>query len=357
MDAHDEKRMTFGEHLEELRSCVIKSLLGVVAIAAVALTYQHELYLFFTQPYEKARVSIRERTPPTARDLVLYATVDQARRVERLEQSFARQEEKLDALAEALRGLGAELPEGTERPEGGDGGDEAGSDGADSGLFDDEHPLGWGAPSADELDALVPDLGHDIGPLKSVKVTEGFMSHIKVALLTACLVAAPWVLFQLWTFIGAGLYLHERRVVLKVLPFSIVMFGLGLTFGYLVLVPVGLDFLLSYGSPELIEPTITVSSYLGLLFVLLFVMGMVFQIPLIMTVIGGLGVIDPVVFRKKRKYFLFGGIVAAALLTPPDYITQLLVAAPIFVLYELGILLAMAAYRSKKQKQAQEASA
>ena len=201
-----------------------------------------------------------------------------------------------------------------------------------------------------------PVTGSDIGPLKSIAVTESFLAHFKVALLTAALISAPWMLYQLWMFVGAGLYDRERAVILKIFPFSIVMFAAGMSFGFFVLVPVGLDFLLSYADPGVIESSITVGSYLSLLFVLLFVMGFVFQIPLVMTVTASVGLIRPQTFRKRRKAFILVAFLLAAMFTPPEYTTQILVAIPMVVLYEIGVLLAEWTVRRKERRLAAEAA-
>ena len=126
------------------------------------------------------------------------------------------------------------------------------------------------------------------------------------------------------------------------------MFAVGVIFAFQVLVPIGLGFLMGYGDPTVIEPSWTVSSYLSLLLVMLLLMGVVFQVPLVMTVLSRLGIVEPKTFRKKRRYFILGGFVGAAIITPPDPTTQLLVALPMMGLFELGIVLSMIAYRKRQ---------
>ncbi len=282
--------MTFAEHLEELRSRLIRCLLALFVAACVCLVFQRELLNFFIRPYNTARQSI------SARQAGGQPTQDSA----------------WSTLADLLESKGVLSEQDLE-----------------SWRESHEFP------------------GRDIGPLRSVQVTESFMAHLKAALLTAALLAAPMILYQMWKFIGAGLYPTERKALLRVLPFSMAMFAVGLFFGFYVLVPVSLDFLLAYGDPEVIDPEIRVGSYLSLLFVLLFVMGLIFQVPLVMTVLASVGALTAKTFRERRKYFLLGAVIMAAILTPPDYVTQLLVAAPLVVLYELGILLAWLAERRK----------
>lgn len=319
--------MTFAEHLEELRARIIRSLIALVVAAIGCLAFQDTLFEWAQRPYERARHSIRDRFPAHP-DSIHGRLGSHSRILARLEADRRAQTAVLLALVER-----AELPATPEL------------EAAKAALRDSfEHPI----------EVPVIDEGADIGPLKAIGTTEQFLSYVKVALLFASFLAAPYMLFQMWQFIGAGLYDHERKVVMQVFPFSVGMFLAGMAFGYTVLVPVGLEFLLSYGDPGLLEPSITSNSYLSLLFVMLFVMGFVFQIPLVMTVTSRMGLIEPETFRKKRKPFILGAFIAAAIMTPPDYTTQLLVGFPMLVLYEIGILLSV--YSAKRRRQAAESS-
>ena len=116
MSAVDEKRMTFSEHLEELRTCVIRALVGVFLVAVIALSFQTPLFDFFLGPYEKARVSIRERTPPVKRDLLLLATIDNARRIERHQEYFSELERRRLEVISALVESGTAVPDDLRKP-------------------------------------------------------------------------------------------------------------------------------------------------------------------------------------------------------------------------------------------------
>lgn len=318
--------MTFGQHLEELRSRLLRAILGFVVVAAATLLYQQELLKFYVGPYGNARESIRARTVESG-----DATADPQRPLN-LEE-IQRRVSALDGRLQAVRKADAPTP---------------------------PTPESRLARLEEEMAALVEVLapakapdgsrrgsGVDIGPLRSIHATEMFFAYLKAALLTAALVSAPFLLYQLWQFIAAGLYPGERSAVMRTLPMSVLLFAVGLAFGFLVLVPVALDFLLSYGDPEVVRAEITIGSYMSLMFVLLFVMGLVFQVPLVMTVVARMGLVQPSTFRKNRRYFIVGAFIAAALLTPPDYVTQLLVAIPMLVLFELGIYLSVIAARQR----------
>ncbi|MHC4945248.1 MAG: twin-arginine translocase subunit TatC [Planctomycetota bacterium] len=183
-----------------------------------------------------------------------------------------------------------------------------------------------------------------------IRPAEKFLFYLKVCFLAAIFVSAPIILYQMWRFIGAGLYRRERRSVMRIVPLSVVLFLMGMAFGYFVLFPIGMDFLVHFGDPDLFEPSITVNSYFGLFALLIIVMGFIFQTPLIMVVTTSVGMTTPTFFSSKRKYFVLGAFVMSALLTPPDWVTQTLLAGPLIVLFEIGILLSKGVRRRRRQR-------
>ena len=188
----------------------------------------------------------------------------------------------------------------------------------------------------------------DLGPLEYIGPTEGFIFYIKACFFSAVFLAGPWILFQLWGFIAAGLYKAERKRVMKVLPLSIVLFIAGMSFGYFLLFPLGLEFLLNFAKKETAVPSITVSKYFSLFTLLILIMGFIFQTPLIMVVLTRMGLVTAKFFAKKRKFFILGAFIVSALFTPPDWVTQCLLAGPLLVLFELGILLSRGVGMRKK---------
>jgi len=154
----------------------------------------------------------------------------------------------------------------------------------------------------------------------------------------------------MWKFIAAGLYRKERKSVMRVVPLSIFLFVVGLLFGYFVPFPIGLQFLLDFGDPEILQASISVSRYFSLFALLIIVMGFIFQTPLIMVVTTSVGLTTPEFFSGKRKYFIVGAFILAALLTPPDWITQTLLAGPLVVLFEVGIVLCRSLVPGKGKK-------
>jgi sec-independent protein translocase protein TatC len=198
--------------------------------------------------------------------------------------------------------------------------------------------------------AEIADGSQRLKKLVFIRPAENFLFYLKVCFLAAIFVSAPLILYQMWRFIGAGLYRHERKSVMRVVPLSVLLFMLGMAFGYFVLFPIGMDFLIHFGDPELSEPNITVNSYFGLFALFIIVMGFVFQTPLVMVVTTSIGMTTPAFFSSKRKYFVLGAFVMSALLTPPDWVTQTLLAGPLIVLFEIGILLSRGIRRRKLKK-------
>lgn len=192
---------------------------------------------------------------------------------------------------------------------------------------------------ADVRDALyeLPDWELHRERLQVLSYTEPFFTHLKICLLAGLLLALPWLTLEIWFFIAAGLYAGERKAVYPYIPLSMVAFFTGGTFAYWVLVPVGLGYLGGFGSPDVIEVGFRLSDYVSLIMTLMLAMGLVFQLPMLMVFLTRSGLVTTAWFRKYRKISILTAVVVGAMFTPPDPVTQLLMAGPLVVLYELGI--------------------
>jgi len=199
--------------------------------------------------------------------------------------------------------------------------------------------------SSDPDDKRLLNFKHD---LTFIKPAEGFLFMLKICLYSAIVVGAPILLWQMWQFVAAGLYSRERKTVVGYFPVSVLCFATGVLFGYFGAVPYGMYFLNSYVSIEIGMPTITAEYFLTFISSLCVAFGFVFQLPLVMTFLGATGIVDPGDMAKYRGHFIVGAFVIAALLTPPDPFTQLLMAVPLVILYEVGIWSARFV-RKKKQ--------
>ena len=166
---------------------------------------------------------------------------------------------------------------------------------------------------------------------------EAFFTYMKVAFLAGILLAVPVIMYQLWMFIAPGLYDREKSLVLPVVFLSTVFFLGGAFFGYFVVFPFGFKFFIGFAS-DYVKPLPSMKEYLSFSAKLLFAFGVVFELPLFITFLARLGIVNVRFLRAKRKYAILLFFVFASILTPPDVITQIMMAAPLIVLYEVSIL-------------------
>ncbi len=170
-----------------------------------------------------------------------------------------------------------------------------------------------------------------------ISYLEQFYTHMKVAIIFGLLFTIPFILYEMWKFVGAGLYIQEQRYVVTFLPFSLGLFLVGAFFGYQILVPVALTFLAGWGDAN-VDIAFTLGSYISLFFTLTLVLGLVFQTPLLMVFLMKIGAVDVDGFRRYRRVAIMVGVIVSAFLTPPDPFSLLLMAGPMILLYEFGIL-------------------
>jgi sec-independent protein translocase protein TatC len=185
--------------------------------------------------------------------------------------------------------------------------------------------------------------------LVSISVPEKFIAHFTLACYLAFFISSPFILYQIWGFISIGLTARERQGVLLYFPVSCFLFCAGAGFGYLVVLPLGLRFLLGFGSP-VIEPMLSISKYVSFVGMLTISFGLIFQLPLAMVFMTRLGIVTPEAFTSKRRVVIVLIFIAAAILTPPDVITQILMAIPLLALYEVGIVFSRMVYRKKTEE-------
>ena len=169
-------------------------------------------------------------------------------------------------------------------------------------------------------------------------VTEAFWVQMKVALFLGLFIAAPGILWQVWRFVEPGLHHHEKKYAVPFVVIGSLLFIAGGAFSLLIVTPSAISFLLSYARPGL-QPMISIGNYIDFLLKFTLAFGAVFEVPLAMTLAARMGLVTARQFAKNRKYAILGAFIAAAILTPtPDMVNQSLMAGPIIVLYELGIV-------------------
>ena len=182
------------------------------------------------------------------------------------------------------------------------------------------------------------------GQMIATDVVGVFLVPMKVALMVAFLIALPYVLYQVWAFVAPGLYAHEKRLALPLVAASVVLFFVGMAFAYFLVFPTVFGFMAKI-APEGVAWMTDIEKYLSFVLSTFVAFGVTFEVPVIVVVLVGIGVVDIAKLKEIRPYVIVGAFVIGAIFTPPDVISQLMLAIPLCLLYELGILLARFAGR------------
>ncbi len=175
-----------------------------------------------------------------------------------------------------------------------------------------------------------------VSPPQALAPQTRIIAYLKVCALAGLVIVSPIVAWLIWSFVGAGLYSHERRLVYTIVPFSSGLFLAGIAFAYFVLLPYALRFLYNYGTAW-IETNVDLSKYLSFFLMMELLMGFVFQIPLVSLALQSMRILTADKLRHYRKHAILGMCIFAAAFTPPDWVTLLVTVGPMAILYELGI--------------------
>ena len=177
------------------------------------------------------------------------------------------------------------------------------------------------------------------GQLIATQVASPFFAPMKLAFFVALVVAMPWLLYQAWAFVAPGLYRREKRLALPLLSSALLLFYAGCAFAYFLVLPMVFGFLARV-TPDGVAMMTDISSYLDFVLVLVLAFGLAFELPVALVILVLLGWVTPAQLREGRGYAVVGIFVIAAIVTPPDVISQLMLAIPMCLLYEAGILAA-----------------
>ena len=189
---------------------------------------------------------------------------------------------------------------------------------------------------------------------------ETFLTYLKVSFFTAFFVTCPYILMQIWKFVAPGLYKHEKKAIMPYLILTPILFFLGGMLVYYLIMPLAIKFFLSFESTGAstnlpIQLEAKVNEYLSLVMKLIFAFGISFQLPVVLSLLARIGVVDSEFLKTRRKYVVVIIFAAAAILTPPDPITQIGLAIPLLILYELSIF--SVNFIEKKKIEQEEADA
>jgi sec-independent protein translocase protein TatC len=311
--------MSFGDHIEELRTRLILALLGLAV--GVVLT--------FVPPLNLGMHVMRQMQDPAQQALDVFykdrakARATQAAGDPKNEDDDVRTQMRIRIPAEHFAGGIREIFPSLPDPPAG----------ALQGKF---VTLPMQLKNAELIQTISTNIEQknaliSLAPLESITI------FFMVCMVTGLVIASPWVFYHLWAFVAAGLYRHERRYVKKLLPFSLGLFLGGVFLCYFGVLPVTLGFLLSFNVWLGIEPTLRISEWMSFATILPLVFGIAFQTPLVMLFLERIGVFTVEDYRSKRKFAILIMFITAAVLTPgPDVFSQLMLAVPMIALYELG---------------------
>jgi sec-independent protein translocase protein TatC len=318
--------MSFGEHIEELRTRLWKAITWLVFFMVIGFVLDGiGAWLdvkVFGYPLGVGWPMMRVIAEPVEKALVKF-------REDRIKKTVAKW--KADP-AHPRQEIEAEV----------DGPDLAEQLGLDPAKARSKVRLKWEMDPQEWTEKLIGSI-NDIGPpatLKTMGVTEAFMVYLKVSLVCGAVLASPVIFYQIWAFVAAGLYPHEKRYIHVYLPFSLGLFLVGVILCERFVLPRAVEALLAFNEWFGFEPDLRLNEWLSFAILLPLVFGISFQTPLVMLFMERIGVAEVADFRSKRKYAMFAMVVIAMVITPtPDAYTLLLLWLPMCVLYELGIWL------------------
>ena len=178
------------------------------------------------------------------------------------------------------------------------------------------------------------------GKMIVTDVTGSFFVPMKVTMLVAFVIALPVVMDQLWAFIAHGLYMHERKLILPLVVSSYSLFIIGMAFAYFLVFPTVFKFMASYNAPLGAEMSTDIDNYLSFAMTTFLAFGITFEVPVVVVVLVRMGIVPLAKLKEIRPYVIVGAFVISAVVTPPDVLSQLLLAVPMTLLYELGLLVA-----------------
>lgn len=314
--------MSLGDHLEELRARLILALLGLIVGAIVSLIFGKQILKFIEMPYNS---TIRERLqktelPRVESEVLLFVETFFANMDKRLSDGDPNAADIDPKHVAFLRDVTTQsVKDWTVKMRG------ATQDAA--------------LPFSVRLQTLAP--------------AEAFTAYMKIGFIAGLILTCPWVFYQIWMFVAAGLYPNERHYVRTAVPFSAGLFIVGSLFFLFIIAPLSLKFFLSFGDVVGVSSNWTLQRYISFITILMLVFGIAFQTPIAIFILVRTGLVGLPTLRRVRKYALLVIFIVAAVATPPDVISQVSLAIPLYGLYELGMLLALFAEKKAKERQQQ----
>lgn len=353
-DLFDDSTMTFGEHLECLRTHLIRAIIGLLICIIVALFYGDVIVALVRSPIDKALrqhghnlqitddvttdvpfdfvVWLKDQfgmetgeTLPDEPDLAPTVPVDTGLDTSEVSKQSTRTIKIFVLPSDIANLMHTADPETYPKVD----------------APDDEQPAPLLAASTvfRELQADLEVIIDRQNQAVTLNVQEAFLTYIKVSAITGLLVASPWVFYQAWLFVAAGLYPHERKYIYTYLPMSVVLFAGGAVFCFFAVFPFVLKFLLGFNSMLEVQPQIRLSEWISFAVTLPLMFGISFQLPMIMLFLERISVFGVTDYREKRRLAILVIAFLSMIMTPADPMSMLMMMLPLTLLYELGIFL------------------
>ncbi len=315
--------MSLGDHLEELRMRMIRALLGLGICAIICLAFGRSIIGFLEGPYNDATADFLFSV-----ELDLQSDLDEGNIPGGMRQAF---KDKGEALSTDPNDVSVEKKGYLYSRR--------------RWLINDDKDKYCAKKEKDKLNI------YKLETLQVIAVAAGIISYIKIALIAGLLISSPWVFYQLWMFVAAGLYPQEKRYVNIAAPFSAILFVTGALFFLIVVAPLTLKFLVSFNQRILdVKSQFTFQHYISFVSHLMLVFGLAFQTPTAIFFLNRTGLVSIAALNKSRKFVVLAIFIVAAMATPPDVISQITLAVPLYLLFELGILLSYIASRRRKSQ-------
>ena len=213
------------------------------------------------------------------------------------------------------------------------------------------------APFSNKVYALIAQPLMDVLPpgmsMIATEVASPFLTPLKFTLAAAITITIPYLLYQIWAFVAPGLYRHEKRMVVPLVVSSVLLFYAGMAFAYFVVFPTVFQVFVNFLPPG-VQMMTDIKSYLDFVFSMFFAFGIAFEVPVAVVILSATGVVNPETLAEKRPYVIVGVFVIAAVLTPPDVASQFMLAIPMLILFEIGLLVARLLHRRRAASEASE---
>ncbi len=194
--------------------------------------------------------------------------------------------------------------------------------------------------------------GDMVFTLQNISMSGQFFTHLMVSFVVGLIVAFPYVLWEFWRFVAPGLHASERGSIRGLVAFASVLFLLGVAFGYYLLAPLSIQFFGTYQVSASVQNTVALDSFIAMVTSVTLWTGVIFEMPLVILFLARMGIVGPEFLRTYRKHAFVGILIVAAILTPPDVVSQLIVSIPLMLLYEVSILIAARTVRNLERGRA-----